>query len=172
MHARIGGTLNSSKSAAGWSDPTRHSVGDLGAFIECARHKRSKQLHFINKAGRFSAAFNPSVPIVVFSDSVVFKQLMQGVDSNVLFVETTTLFHADRSPNPQNDKYTLQRGNVDTFADLAFLSQASCIVGSDSSFSGLAAAIAPLQAYGRPKCFSLFHHCEDENYDFFTHWFT
>jgi len=161
VHVRIGGRLKTSDQVVGWEDPKRHSLADLKAFYECARSKRFNMLKR-DTLYNSSAAVSPHVPVVVFSDNVEFKQEMERLDSNVTFVRTTTLFHADRSHGL--DARALKRGNVDAIAEMAALSRASCIVGSDSSFSGAAAAISVQQT---PECFCLFHKCNIENYDFF-----
>ena len=82
------------------------------------------------------------------------------IKQNKIRTVSSTIFHMNRSTT--GDLIQRKQGNIDTYAELAFLSNASCIVGSLSTFSGVAASIgSPLL-----DCFSLYSSCSDETVDF------
>ena len=57
----------------------------------------------------------------------------------------------------------MHEGNLDTYAEIALLAGSKCIVGSYSTFSGLAVSMA----FPPVACFSLFYDCEhDHDVDF------
>ena len=152
IHARIGGQ---SKENTSWNDPKRHSITDIPAFIRCARLKVSKTM--------YSGPTEPD--IVVFSDSADFRHKISSFESKVKFVKDTLIMHVDRSSFDSHEE--LKIGIIDTFAELYFLSRASCIVGSKSTFSGLAASIyTPMNQSER--CFSYFANCNVEAFDFWA----
>ena len=160
IHARLGGSSPPpSKSVVGWTDPERHSLSDIDSFLTCARSK-------MNRADSPNNLYHEDRErtALVFSDSVAFKEEAHRLDRQFTSPSTTTLFHVDRSESP--DPETLRVGNIDTYAELLLLSEASCIVGSQSTFSGIAASIS---TFGREegRCFSMFHDCDRENFDFF-----
>jgi len=150
IHARIGGTTSASSSSITWADPARHDISDLDAFVDCAKEKSSR---FV------SGPTNMSAPILLVSDSDELKR-SEIIKRNMIRTVSSTIFHVDRST--EGDLLRRKQGNIDTYAELAFLSNASCIVGSLSTFSGVAASIgSPLL-----DCFSLYSSCSDETVDF------
>ena len=81
------------------------------------------------------------------------------IKQNKIRTVSSTIFHMNRSTT--GDLIQRKQGNIDTYAELAFLSNASCIVDSLSTFSGVAASI------GKPllDCFSLYSSCSAETVD-------
>ena len=140
IHARIGGKVENSKHTAQWTDPERHSLDDIDAFLKCYRIKA-------NSSGHSGAC-------VLFSDSIEFKEKTSSVDPQVKYIPSTTLVHVDRSDGADD---IIRRGNIDVHAELYLLSKSSCIIGSHSTFSGLAAVIA---RQIKP-CFVIFDECTD-----------
>jgi len=138
IHARIGGRVQSSSQASGWDDPERHKLEDIDEFISCAKSKAS---HIIG-----------SSPIVLFSDNEELKTLVSS--QNVKTIYSSRLIHVDKSVTM--DSAEMVQGNIDTFAELHVLSKASCLVGSHSTFSGLASSVI----FPPTHCFSFFSSCE------------
>ena len=101
---------------------------------------------------------------MVFSDSLDFKEQAQNADARFRHTSSTTLLHVDRSKS--SSEALLKAGNIDAYAELLLLSEALCIVGSISTFSGLAASISS-EAHGDARCFCIFYSCDNDNYDFF-----
>ena len=98
-------------------------------------------------------------------DSADFRHKISSFESKVKFVKDTLIMHVDRSSFDSHEE--LKIGIIDTFAELYFLSRASCIVGSKSTFSGLAASIyTPMNQSER--CFSYFANCNVEAFDFWA----
>jgi len=160
VHARIGGANPDSGSVAGWEDPERHSLKDLEIFMSCARQKL---LGEIMPPHVFKPPHEPQI-VLVFSDSLDFKEQAQNDDARFKFTPSTTLFHVDRSKT--SSEALLKAGNIDAYAELLLLSEASCIVGSHSTFSGIAASISS-KGHGDTWCFCIFDSCSNDNYDFF-----
>ena len=102
--------------------------------------------------------------MIVFSDSVLFKQKINKLNSAVLAVQTTTYFHIDRSEGSAKELH--RQGNLDTFAEFHFLSKAKGIVSSSSSFGGSAAAISSLPS-DESRCSSNFTNCTSCDFDYF-----
>ncbi len=158
VHARIGGSNPDSIGVAGWDDPERHSQKDLGNFMSCARQKMFGSIVP-------PRVFKPPLELVlVFSDSTYFKEQAQHADPHFKFIPSTTLFHVDRSKT--SNESVLEAGNLDAYAELSLLSEASCIVGSLSTFSGVAASMSR-DGNGDNRCFCIFDSCSNDNYDFF-----
>jgi len=150
IHARFGGTTSASPGSIPWEDPARHDIRDFYKFADCAKEKNSR---FV------SGQTNMSTPILLFSDNDELKR-SAIIKQNKIRTVSSTIFHVDRSTT--GDLIQRKQGNIDTYAELAFLSNASCIVGSLSTFSGVAASIgSPLL-----DCFSLYSSCSDETVDF------
>lgn len=143
IHARLGGVNNSPKAVA-WVDPVRHSLHDAPAFLSCARSKSLQGYEHI----------------LVFSDRAEFKSLCKSIDGNIRYVNSTTIFHIDRSSKAHA---LVEAGTIDTFAEFYLLSKAACIVGSRSTFTGCAAAIA---RQGE-NCHSFYDSCNSSPLDFF-----
>ena len=162
VHARIGGTNPDSHGVAGWDDPARHDLKDLDMFISCAVQKMERGSWYPNlpsfesPKGRFSA--------MVFSDRLDFKVRAHKADERFGYSSSTTLFHVDRSKTSSD--FLAEAGNVDAYAELLLLSEAVCIVGSVSTFSGLAASISS-EAHSDARCFCIFDSCGNDNVDFF-----
>ena len=98
-----------------------------------------------------------SPPLVLFSDNEKLKKLASSL--KVRTTNSSQLLNVDRSVSKDSAK--MVRGNIDTFAELMVLSRASCLVGSVSTFSGLASSLL----FPPTHCFSFFSSCE-ENVDF------
>ena len=148
IHARVGGSMDTSATTLGWEDPQRHSIEDLNLFIGCAKEKMVK---------------HNSTSILLFSDSIALKQSGILKAEGIKTAANTKLFHVDRSPinRYKNAAYS---GNLDTFSELLILSRATCIVGSESTFSGLASSIALPSS----TCFCIYSSCGDESIDFWN----
>lgn len=146
IHARLGGENGRSQASAGWSDPKRDDISDVERFINCAQ----------NKANARSDRH-----ILVFSDSVEFKQASRSFSTRVVYTDALT-FHIDRS---RSDAATTADGSVDTVAEFFILSNARCIIASYSTFSGAAASL--MKARQGP-CYYHFKNCHTENVDFWT----
>ena len=145
MHARIGGESDS------WSDPVRHRLGDSLAFLECALSKLSTLQK--GKLGK----------VVVFSDNLRFKQEISHLDDRVKYFQDSVLLHVDISK--LDDHKILHKGTIDTYAELYLLSRAECIIGSQSTFSGVGGSIY-LPFEQRARCYSPFYQCNLSSYDF------
>ena len=148
IHARIGGSMNKTATSLGWEDPERHSMEDLKLFIRCAKEKLVKH--------------NGS-SILLFSDSIALKQSGILIAEGIKTAAKSKLFHVDRSPIKRH-KHAAYSGNLDTFSELLILSRATCIVGSESTFSGLASSIALPSS----TCFCIYSSCSDEGIDFWN----
>ena len=151
LHARLGGRVEGSGQVLEWEDPTRHGMGDLPIFLNCAKSKNF---------GRWGIR-GVVMPLLVISDSSEFKEASERI-SGATYVKSTMLFHIDRSI--ATNTTLLAQGNIDTYAELLLLSRATCIVGSHSGFSGVAAAISD---ENEPRCFCMFDDCSNEDFDFF-----
>lgn len=149
IHARIGGTTSASPGSIPWEDPARHDIREIDKFVDCAKEKND----------RFSGQVTTSTPILLFSDNHELKR-SAIIKQNKIRTVSSTIFHVDRST--KGDLQSRKHGNFDTYAELAFLSNASCIVGSLSTFSGVAASIASPVL----DCFSFYTSCSDETVDF------
>ena len=150
VHARIGGGL--------WSDPSRHRVDQLHEFLECAHSKTRSVSTSVRSLSKHSSSAG-EIPIVVFSDSEEFKMAATAADEYVKSFNSS-LIHIDKSNF--SDPINVAQGNIDSFAEIDILSRARCIVGSSSTFSGVAAA---LQHEG--FCFAKFSSCENDRLDYF-----
>ena len=143
IHARIGGRVQANGQNSGWDDPERHKLEDVDKFVSCAKSK--------------AALIKGSPPIVLFSDNEEFKASVSS--KNVKTTHSSKLIHVDKSFSNSSAEMVL--GNIDTFAELHILSKASCLVGSVSTFSGLASSVTLQPTH----CFSFFSSCE-ESIDF------
>jgi len=143
IHARIGGRVKTNNQTLGWDDPERHKLEDIDKFVFCAK----------SKAGHVEG----SPPIVLFSDNEELKTLVSS--KNVKTTNSSKIIHVDRSVSKDSAK--MVQGNIHTFAELYVLSKASCLVGSHSTFSGLASSVI----FPPTHCFSIFSSCE-RNIDF------
>lgn len=155
IHARMGGSPQSSAGAVTWTDPERHSLNDVGNFLSCARSKTVSNTVFTMSKG--------DTPILVFSDSKEFQQAAANMDEHVRFVKSTVLFHVDRSS--ENSDLVVQ-GNIDTYSELYIMAHAGCIVGSHSTLSAIAATVS-MSAYDATRCFCIFNSCQQDTLDFF-----
>ena len=151
VHIRIGGRPKKSTRVVGWIDPKRHEIEDAATFFDCADSKR-----------RNAGSISKSSPIVLFSDSEELKKAPIVAARGVRVVESTHISHTDRSWS--FSKQSMRRGNVDTFAELYLMSRASCIVGSNSTYSGLASSLT----FPPRECFSYFGNCTELRWDFWT----
>ncbi len=143
IHARIGGRVHANNQVLGWDDPERHKLEDIDEFVSCSKSK--------------AARIEGSPPLVLFSDNEKLKMLASS--QKVRTTNSSRLLHVDRSVSKESAK--MVRGNIDTFAELMVLSRASCLVGSVSTFSGLASSLL----FPPTHCFSFFSSCE-ESVDF------
>jgi len=151
VHIRIGGRPKKSRRVVGWIDPKRHEIEDAATFFDCADSKR-----------RNAESISNSSPIVLFSDSEELKKAPIVATRGVRVVKSTHISHTDRSWS--FSKQSMRRGNVDTFAELYLMSRASCIVGSSSTYSGLASSLT----FPPRECFSYFGNCTESRWDFWT----
>jgi len=131
LHARIGGDTSTSRRNIGWSDPPRHSLSDAKTFVSCAASIVDRK-HLVHVARE--------TPIVVITDNDNFKKMAAKFDGRVRSSQIT-LFHPDKSKYSTKGTDLLQQATTDLFADLMLLSRAAYLVGSQSSFSGLASSI-------------------------------
>ena len=154
IHARIGGQT---KNLNSWYDPKRHSLDDMPEFLKCA-HTLIANYSELRASDRIN-----SPNIVVFSDSAEFRKRIVELDTTVKHTENTTIMHVDRSVIA--DRKTLESGVVDTYAELYVLSRATCIVGSKSTFSGVASSIFTPMSQSQ-RCYSYFKYCQDTTFDF------
>ena len=161
IHARLGGSLTSSSKVAQWEDPERHSLDDLNLFLNCARSKIERIEYFSVLLGHGP---KPRLQGLIFSDSNAFKEKARRIDALFKYCPTTTLFHVDKGKSPEPK--VLQLGNTDVYAELLLLSKSTCIVGSHSTFSGVAASISRF-LHEDKRCFAMFDNCEQEDYDYF-----
>ncbi len=145
MHVRLGGSVQKN-TALGWEDPKRHDLDDVKHFISCAKSRAAQLL-------------NQSVPIVLFTDRDEIKSDPVLRENGIISASSTSVIHVDRSLATDKNK-TLQ-GNIDTFAELYVLSRSSCLVGSVSTFSGVASSML----LSSKVCFCFFSTC-DETVDF------
>ena len=150
IHARIGGGAADANGDIGWVDPKRHSLEDAGKFFECAASKEARELPYISTERR----------VVLFSDNRQLKESEILRRKNIGTVTSTKLFHVDRSTSVHTD--TVAAGNLDTYAELYILSRSRCIVGSHSTFSGVAVSAQ----YPPMSCFSFFDQCDTTDVDF------
>jgi len=151
VHIRIGGRPKKSRHVVGWIDPKRHEIEDAATFFDCADSKRQN-----------AGSISKSSPIVLFSDSEELKKAPIVAARGVRVVGSTQISHTDRSWS--FSKQSMRRGNVDTFAELYLMSRASCIVGSNSTYSGLASSLT----FPPRECFSYFGNCTESRWDFWT----
>ena len=151
VHIRIGGRPKKSTRVVGWIDPKRHEIEDAATFFDCADSKR-----------RNAGSISKSSPIVLFSDSEELKKAPIVAARGVRVVKSTHISHTDRSWS--FSKQSMRRGNIDTFAELYLMSRASCIVGSNSTYSGLASSLT----FPQRECFSYFGNCTESRWDFWT----
>ena len=150
VHARIGG--------GEWNDPLRHRLDQLNEFLDCANSKR-RLVRTSMQALSQERTFDPGeIPIVIFSDSAEFKLAAVAADAHVKTFNSS-LIHIDKSSS--SDK--VRQGNVDSFAEIYLLSQALCIVGSSSTFSGVAGALQREEGF----CFTQFSSCHEGHLDYF-----
>lgn len=150
VHARIGG--------GPWADPARHRLDQANDFVQCARSKETLLRASEDSGSNEKTAFE-EISIVVFSDSDAFKIAAREINERVK-VFNSSLIHVDKST--YSDSHIVAQGNIDVFADIYLLSQAQCIIGSSSSFSGIAGALQR-----DPTCFAYFLQCEEDRLDFF-----
>ena len=153
IHARVGGTQGTSDTVAGWQDPVRHAISDAQAFISCAETRACK-----HSRGNCE-------PIVVISDSEIFKSICSKFRPGIRYYNRTNIMHIDRSENV--NETLLARGNLDTYAELYILAHAKCIVGSRSGFSAIAGSILH-HAHADSRCFSYFEDCRSSEFDFWV----
>lgn len=159
IHARIGGQL---KHVTGsWQDPQRHSLDDASIFLDCAMRKKNRS--DLEKNSSKSSPIQVPSKVVVFSDSSEFKERIFQLDPSVRHVGSAIVMHVDKST--MHNKTELTAGFVDTFAELYVISRAECIVGSLSTFSGLAASIHLPEGQDY-RCYSYFTDCSGAEYDF------
>ena len=151
VHIRLGGRQKQSNRVVGWVDPKRHEMEDAASFFDCADAKR-----------RHTGTISRSSPIVLFSDNEEVKRAPIVAARSVRVVESTHISHTDRSWS--FSKKSMRRGNIDTFAELYLMSRASCIVGSNSTYSGLASSLK----FPPHACFSYFGNCTESRWDFWT----
>ena len=161
VHARIGGKMKRSNRVVGWIDPKRHDIEDVTKFFDCAEMKRQLLVEHTRDNAKDSLTTHVA-PIVLFSDSDELKSSALVSARGVRTVHSTNVFHIDRSWSVF--KRSMRKGNMDTFAELYVLSQASCIVGSNSTYSGLASSIT----FPPHPCFSYFDDCTNARWDFWT----
>ena len=153
MHARIGGNTRPSKFVAGWEDPKRDKLGDRFEFLNCAYNQ-----------GFPAAGLPPEhTPLLIFSDSQDFKNVMARTDSRVRYLNDSTLFHVDRSRGTDD---MIIRGNVDAVAEFIMLSRASCIIASYSTFSGAASSL--LKFRKGSACYFPVKDCGKDGIDFWS----
>ena len=155
IHARMGGSPRNSSNVVTWTDPARHSLNNVDEFLACARSKTT--------SGEPLSMSNSIIPILVFSDSKDFQKAAANMDQNVHFVMSTVLFHVDRST--KNSDIVMQ-GNIDTYSEFYIISRADCVVGSQSTFSAVAATVSK-SAYDVTRCYCIFDSCQSDALDFF-----
>ena len=153
VHARIGGGAADANGDIGWVDPKRHSLQDADKFFDCAASKEAVEL---NDTSQILTERH----IVLFSDNRQLKESEILRRKNIGTVTSTKLFHVDRSTSAHNAE--MVAGNLDTYAELYVLSRSRCIVGSHSTFSGVAVSAQ----YPPMPCFSFFDDCDTTDVDF------
>ena len=151
LHARLGGSADGASDVIDWQDPERHDMSDLPVFFRCAKSKNFEQ----------PQKHSEDIPMLLISDSSKFKKASEQV-SGASYVKSTMLFHVDRST--RENLTLMAKGNIDTYSELLLLSRATCIVGSHSGFSGVAAAISDVNG---SRCFCLFDDCSNDDFDYF-----
>ena len=153
LHARIGGQRHGQTS---WSDPSRHSLADVNTFLSCGTMT----------AREFQESQNETEPaIVAFSDDPAFLRKISALDERVKHSKNSLIIHVDRSK--LDDHEELEKGVIDTFAELFIISRAQCIVGSSSTFSAVAGSIF-LPPGEHQRCHKFFAECGSHElpYDF------
>lgn len=141
IHARFGGQQKN-QTILGWDDPERHKTEDIVDFISCAK-------------SNFTRFGERATTIVLFSDNEEVKESALVSAEGIKTTRSTQLVHVDKSTSNNHDE--LVKGNVDTFTELYILSRSSCLVGSISTFSGLASSLIQ-----QPNdCFTFFFSCAD-----------
>lgn len=146
MHVRIGGHRRS------WTDPPRHSMADLSAFVDCARRMQNVLWGADDGGARH-------LPIYVASDSAEAKQKLYEMDDAIRTADVV-LFHSDRSRSETEE--LARRGNIESWAELLLLSEANCIVASTSRFDEVAVAISTRGSPPIGRCWAKYNQCGEE----------
>ena len=157
IHARVGGVVRDDVGVAGWKDPARPTFAktdDIADLVRCAKEKVSDIV---------SSDEEVLPPIILFSDSKVFKEECSKRHAGLRYLNDSLTFHIDKS---SGNHETVLRGFVDTVAEFLLLSSANCIVGSSSTFSGSAASLNTLRQ-GR-SCYYYFRECKTLIPDFWS----
>lgn len=129
-----------------WSDPRRHRMSDLAAFLNCSRNMR----HILKQT-----RVNVEPLILVTSDSNEAKQTMQASDSAVV-TTSANIFHTDRSSLSNT---AARAGNIAAWSEFFLLAEANCLVVSNSGFSKVPVKIS-ISVHGR--CWAKFDKCSME----------
>lgn len=101
-------------------------MADVSQFIRCAKI-------FARQLSQLQGAISSveQTKMVLFTDNIDLKNSNSIIEDGIKSVKNMTLFHVDRSTTDR--VVDTETGNVDTYAEIAVLSRASCVVGSHST---------------------------------------